>query len=99
MSTVNSLNTLHDNAKMLSVKVLFNGSEGVVRSLQILKDGLLPEHVSKTNAMLLCVSGEVTFEDENKTCISLKAGEFCPIFPEVKHWVRAIQDSQLILIK
>ena len=64
MENLNALDSLHDNNKSLSVQVLFKGTEGVTRSLQINKDGILAEHITKTDAILICISGEVIYEDE-----------------------------------
>jgi len=66
MAPVKTLNNLHDSTKSLSVNLLFKGEEGTTRSLQIKKDGLLPEHTTKTEALLICVSGEVVFENKKR---------------------------------
>lgn len=99
MAPVKKLNNLHDSTKSLSVNLFFKGIEGTTRSLQIKKDGLLPEHTTKTEALLICVSGEVVFENEKNEKHTLQAGDFYHIEPNVKHWVKGIQDSQLLLLK
>ena len=99
MERYNQLDALHDSTKSLSVNVLFEGKEGVTRSLQINKDGILTEHITKTDAILICVSGEVVYEDEKNNLKTLKAGDFYKIDPQVKHWVKGIENSQLLLIK
>lgn len=99
MERYNQLDSLHDNTKLLSVNALFEGKEGVTRSLQINKDGILAEHITKTDAILICVTGEVVYEDEKNNLKTLKAGDFYKIEPQVKHWVKGIENSQLLLIK
>ena len=99
MESYNQLDALHDSTKSLSVNVLFEGKEGVTRSLQINKDGILAEHITKTDVILICVSGEVVYEDEKNNLKTLKAGDFYKIEPQVKHWVKGIENSQLLLIK
>lgn len=99
MLQIKTLQSIHDSTKSLSVNILFKGTEGTTRSLQIKKDGLLPEHTTKTEALLICVNGEVVFENEKNEKYTLKAGDFCHIEPNVKHWVKGIQDSQLLLLK
>ena len=99
MERYNQLDALHDSTKSLSVNVLFEGKEGVTRSLRINKDGILAEHITKTDAILICVSGEVVYEDEKNNLKTLKAGDFYKIEPQVKHWVKGIENSQLLLIK
>lgn len=99
MENHTQLDSLHDSSKSLSVKVLFEGKEGVTRSLQITKDGILAEHITKTEAILICVSGEVVYEDEKSIKHTLKSGDFHRIEPNVKHWVKGVENSQLLLIK
>jgi len=99
MENHTQLDSLHDKSKSLSVKVLFECKEGVTRSLQINKDGILAEHITKTEAILICVSGEVVYEDEKSIKHTLKSGDFHRIEPNVKHWVKGVENSQLLLIK
>lgn len=99
MENINQLDALHDMSKSLSVKVLFEGKEGVTRSLQINKDGILAEHITKTEAILICVSGAVIYEDEKSNNRTLNSGDFYRIEPNVKHWVKGVENSQLLLIK
>jgi quercetin dioxygenase-like cupin family protein len=59
----------------------------------------LKEYLTKTDAFLLCVSGEVLFENEQSESVRLKAGDFLEIEAMVKHWVKGVQTSHLILVK
>ena len=59
----------------------------------------LKEHITKTPALLLCISGFVMYEDENDTEITLEPGDYVMITPEVKHWLFASVKSQLVLLK
>lgn len=68
-------------------------------ALQILEDELLSEHQTAIPAVLLCVLGEAEYHDEHDKIIRLKPGDFTEIRPKVKHWVKEINDAQLILIK
>lgn len=99
MKQAQSISQLHKSETPVSAQVLFKGIEGVTRALQINKSGLLKEHVTETEAMLICVSGEVKYEDEKKNSYILKQGEYIKIQPKVKHWVTGIENSQLLLIK
>lgn len=99
MDRFNTLMNLHDSSKSLSVQMLFKATEGGVRSLQINKDGILPEHITEVPAILICVTGQVIFEDEKGAKQILKSGEFYRIEPKVKHWVKGLDNSQLLLIK
>lgn len=89
----------HESEKAVSAKLLFKTTEGNVSALQILENALLKEHVTKVPALLLCINGEVVFENENGLRQILLSGDFTNIEPMVKHWVRGVQDSQLLLIK
>lgn len=94
-----NISSKHEAAQSVSAKLLFKGEEGVVNALQILKGGLLDKHVTKTPAILVCVAGEVVFENEKGVRQTLTHGDFINIEPMVVHWVKGIEDSQLLLIK
>ena len=96
---MNTLVDFHEQDKPVAAKLLFKGQEGVTTAIQIKENALLKEHTTKVEALLLCISGEVFFENEEGLCQRLTAGGFIHILPEVKHWVRGVSDSQLILIK
>jgi quercetin dioxygenase-like cupin family protein len=99
MSPYSSLESLHDSTKSLSAQLLFKGTEGSVRSLQIKKNGMLPEHITEVPAILICVKGQVLFEDEKGAKQLLVPGGFYRIEPKLKHWVKGMEDSQLLLVK
>ena len=89
-----NLKNNHSAEKSVSALPLFKG-EGNATTLQILQNQELKEHVATTPALLLCVVGEVVFENENGIKEILKSGDYTNIEPLVKHWVIASQDSQL----
>lgn len=94
-----NIKSLHTNNKPISAIPFFKNKNTNVVALQILKDALLKEHISKVPATLLCLSGKVSFHEiEGQTTI-LEAGAYQDITPHVKHEVKGIEDSQLILIK
>lgn len=97
--TMSNISALHDPVQAVSPKPLFKGTENTVAALQINKDGLLEEHITKVEALLVCVAGEAVYEDENGLKQTLLNGDYIRIAPMVKHWVRGVQDSQLLLIK
>ncbi|MBV6442634.1 MAG: hypothetical protein DYG98_05390 [Haliscomenobacteraceae bacterium CHB4] len=94
-----NISSMHEPTKAVSAKPLFKGQEGTVNALQIQKDGLLDKHVTKVPALLVCVAGEVVFENEKGFKQTLTNGDYVNIEPMVTHWVKGIQDSQLLLIK
>jgi len=56
------------------------------------------KHITKTPAVLICVEGEVIFENEKGIKEKLLSGDFINIEPMVKHWAEGTIESQLILI-
>lgn len=96
-----NLEDLLDEHKEISTKVLFQSSleKSNTIALQIMAGGILKEHISQTPALLLCVKGKVIYEDENNTKTFLNPGQYQEITPMVKHQVKGISDSQLILCK
>lgn len=97
--TMTNISSMHEASKPVSAKPLFKGQEGTVAALQIRKDGLLDKHITKVEALLVCVAGEVVFENEKGFKQTLRNGDFIKIEPMVTHWVKGVQDSQLLLIK
>ncbi|NCT10401.1 MAG: hypothetical protein GW772_10040 [Flavobacteriia bacterium] len=90
---------LHMAEKGVSAQSLFKGELGTATAIQLERNGTLKEHRTKTPALLLCVSGFVTYEDENEQEIQLEQGDYVNITPNVKHWLYASAKSQLILLK
>ncbi|CAN5282961.1 hypothetical protein BH09BAC5_BH09BAC5_00030 [soil metagenome] len=94
-----NIKELHTQEKPVSATSLFKSDLGNATAIQIQKGGKLKEHITKTSALLICVEGEVVFENENGIKEILKSGDYVNIEPMVKHWVEGTIDSQLILIK
>lgn len=93
-----NLKDLHPDNKTVQTSILFDPTEKVI-SLQIAKGKQLKEHLTKTPALLVCVSGKSIFNDENEQKINLQSGDYVKIEPNVKHWVDAIEDTNFLLIK
>ena len=60
---------------------------------------ILKEHVSKIPALLVCISGNAVFTDEKGTVINLNSGVYVMIEVNIKHEVKAIEESNFLLIK
>lgn len=80
-----NLKELHPETKGVQTNMMFSAKEGKVISLQILKDNQLKQHLSMVPALLVCVKGEVVFEDEKWVSITLLSGDYINIQPNVKH--------------
>ncbi len=98
-STTMNLKNLHTENKAVQTSVLFQPTDGKVISLQIAKNKQLAEHMTKVPALLVCVSGNATYKDENGTTITLQSGDYFNIPVNVKHWVDAHEESNFLLIK
>ncbi|MEO7049916.1 MAG: hypothetical protein ABI091_31720 [Ferruginibacter sp.] len=93
-----NLKDIHTGDKALQTKKIFTAAEGVI-ALQINAGSLLKEHVTHIPALLTLVLGEVVFENEKGVKEILLPGDFINIEAHVKHWVNAVKDSNLLLIK
>ena len=98
-STTMNLKNLHTENRAVQTSVLFQPTDGKVISLQIAKNKQLAEHMTKVPALLVCVSGNATYKDENGTTITLQSGDYFNIPVNVKHWVDAHEESNFLLIK
>lgn len=94
-----NIKDLHNQAKEVSALSLFKGEMGTATAIQLKENGLLKEHITKTPALLLCITGHVVYEDEKANKIELHPGDYVNIVPNVKHWLIAPVVSQLVLLK
>lgn len=85
--------------KVVSAYSLFKGVEGSATAIQIKKGEQLKEHITKTEAFLVCVSGSARFKNEKGETHNLTSGNCVVIEPMVKHSVDGIETSQLVLLK
>ena len=94
-----NIKDLHPDIKAVSTASLFKTTEGTVTSLQILAGEQLKEHITKVPALLICLTGDAIFENENGLKLTLTTGDYVNIEPQIKHWINAKFTSNLILIK
>lgn len=88
----------HTSGQAVDAKRIFTG-EGQVNSIRLLAGGLLKEHVSAIPALLICVKGKAVYEDETGLSETLVTGDYVNILPHVKHWLKGIENSNLLLLK
>ena len=93
------LKNLHTENKPVQTQLLFEPKDAKVISLQIAKGETLKEHISKVPALLVCVSGNAVFTNEKGIVINLNSGVYVMIEENVKHEVKAIEESDFLLIK
>ena len=94
-----NIKSIHTEEKPVSAKKVFSTTEGNVTALQIKATGVLKEHITAVPALLICINGNSVFKNENGVTENLSSGDMVNIEPNVKHWVEAIIDTQLLLIK
>ena len=94
-----NVNSLHTQNKKVSTQNLFKGEIGSATAIQLLKSGILKEHISKTPAIILCINGKTVYEDETGKKVSIESGDYVDIVPNIKHWLEGIEDSNLVLLK
>lgn len=93
------LKNLHTENKPVQTQLLFEPSESKVISMQIAKGETLKEHVSKVPVLLVCVSGNAVYTDEKEIVINLSSGVYVMIQENIKHAVKAIEESNFLLVK
>jgi quercetin dioxygenase-like cupin family protein len=93
------LKNLHTENKPVQTQLLFEPKDAKVISLQIAKGETLKEHISKVPALLVCVSGNAVFTNEKGIVINLNSGVYVMIEENVKHAVKAIEESNFLLMK
>jgi quercetin dioxygenase-like cupin family protein len=94
-----NLTELFTDDNPAQAKKLFSTTEGNVNSIRILAGSQLSEHITQKTVLLVCVIGEVIFNNEKNIVNVLKPGDYVEIEPMVKHWIDAQEDSYLLLIK
>lgn len=94
-----NLANLHPNDKTISMIALNTNEKGQIISICLKKGGELKEHVSKTNVILFCITGEIIYQDENNTIETLTNGDYVNINSNVEHKIIANDESQLLLFK
>lgn len=93
-----NLKEIHTEDKPLQTKNIFSPNE-VVTAISIESGNQLKEHKSKIPALLVCVIGEVVYENEDGVEEKLLPGDFVKIMPDIKHWLTANKASDLLLIR
>jgi len=94
-----NIQELQISDKPVSFIPLFNGDEGVIRALQIEENQELKEHMTRVPALLICIAGKAVFLDETGIEETLLPGDYVRIPPLVKHEVKAILTTNLLLMK
>jgi mannose-6-phosphate isomerase-like protein (cupin superfamily) len=84
--------------RMISVKNILK-EEGNATLIKIKENGVLKEHQSKTNALLILLSGKATYEEADRTVLLSDPHDFVRIPEKLTHKVTGEEDSLLLLIQ
>ena len=84
--------------KPVSTRNLLHGN-AVVTLMQVKEGGEVSEHQSKTPAMLILISGEVSYVEEHREVSLKKTLDFVEIKPHVTHKLVGKSDATLLLIQ
>lgn len=76
-------------------------TKGVATSslIQLKKDAILKDHQSRTDALLIMVSGKVTYEEETRQEHLVASWDYVLIPAQVTHRLVAEEESHLLLIQ
>lgn len=96
---MNSLTQHRNHNKAVQAQGIFSNGSATATAIFLTKESLLKEHTTPINALLLCVTGEVVFNNELHQEQLLQAGNYIEIQHDVKHWVLAKEDSTLLLCR
>jgi len=95
----------------MNIRDFSNGFEKPVATKKILRDNasttlveigqdaILKDHQSMTEALLILISGSVTYEEEARQVQLDSAMDFVQIPAHKTHRVKGVQDSMLLLIQ
>ena len=91
-----NIKDLHTEDKEVSAISLFKGEKGNATSIRILKDQKLKEHITQIPALLVCIEGNVFFENEKGQKVELQSGDYTLIEPMVMMVIGVIVGSMVI---
>lgn len=94
-----NIKDLHTTENPVSAIPIFKNGSSLSISIRILKGEVLKEHITKVPALLICFEGNALFENEDGLKENLLPGDYIHIQPFLKHWVKGIEDCQLLLLK
>ncbi|MFT5167592.1 MAG: quercetin dioxygenase-like cupin family protein [Saprospiraceae bacterium] len=95
---MNLYDIIQPHDKPLATKNILKGN-GSATLIRIKKDGVLDKHQSRTDALLVLLSGKAVYEEEDRTISLIQAHDFVNIPEKVTHSVRGEEDSLLMLIQ
>ena len=84
--------------KPVIVKNILKGN-GTASLIKLKKDGILDKHQSKTNALLILLQGQVTYEEADRKVDLAEVYDFVQIPEKVTHKLIAKGEALLLLVQ
>lgn len=84
--------------KMISVKNILK-EQASATLIRIKENGVLKEHQSRTNALLVLLSGKAIYKEADRTVSLVDSHDFVRIPEKTTHEVLGEKDSLLLLIQ
>ena len=79
-------------------KILWQGEKSHILAIGLKKGMLLSKHNSKIPARIVVIKGEIVYNNDNGgTALSLYDEHEIPV--EEYHWVEAMEDSMMLVLK
>ncbi|MDB4293275.1 cupin domain-containing protein [Maribacter sp.] len=97
MYTINNTIASQPYSK-LQVQKLAKNERLEILSISLEKDAIFPEHTSPTEAQLVVLEGAIDFHINGEN-FALKRQQHFSFPKEVKHWVKAIENSKFLIIR
>lgn len=82
----------------LQVQKLVKKDNFEILSISLEKEAVFPEHTSPTESQLIVLEGAIDFYIEGQ-CYNLKKQQHFNFPKEVKHWVKAQENSKFLIIR
>jgi quercetin dioxygenase-like cupin family protein len=87
-----------ENAAKIKSEKIVNGNFTDIIHLHLKKDSILEEHISKSNATIIVIDGEIDFI-MNGHRYKLEKGDYLNFEANVLHALEAFEETHIILIK
>lgn len=92
------INELIEATKAVNTARIFEEIEGDQMLIKLNPDAELKRHTSKVSAVLLCLEGEVRYQQEDLT-VTLAPSDYVVIKSEVVHWLNSDVGCLCLLMK
>lgn len=89
----------HNDNMPVSEILLFESQVGITSAFLITEGILLKNQMHRVPALLICIEGNILFQDEKGENKILVSGDLMHIKPLIKYSLRGLKKSQILVIK